>query len=77
MGRAMAQAVSRRPVTVEARVRGRVSPCGISGGRNNIETVFIRVLLFAPVSVIPPWLSILIWGMNNRSVGGRNPIPLT
>jgi hypothetical protein len=29
----MAQAVSRRPLTVEARVRSRVSPCGICGGQ--------------------------------------------
>jgi hypothetical protein len=28
-GRAMAQAVSRRPLTAEARVQFRVSPCGI------------------------------------------------
>jgi hypothetical protein len=30
-GRAMTQAVSRRPLTAEARVRSRVSPCGICG----------------------------------------------
>jgi hypothetical protein len=30
IGRAMAQAVSRRPLTTEARVRSRVSPCGCS-----------------------------------------------
>jgi hypothetical protein len=30
--RAMAQAVSRRPLTAEARVRSRVSPCRICGG---------------------------------------------
>jgi hypothetical protein len=29
IGRAMAQAVSRRPLTTDARVRSRVSPCGI------------------------------------------------
>jgi hypothetical protein len=32
IGRAMAQAVSRRPFTSEARVRSRVNPCGICGG---------------------------------------------
>jgi hypothetical protein len=31
MGRAMAQAVSRRPLTSEAQVRSRISPCGICG----------------------------------------------
>jgi hypothetical protein len=30
----MAQAVSRRPLSAEARVRARLSPCGIWGGRS-------------------------------------------
>jgi hypothetical protein len=30
----MAQAVSRRPLTAEARVRARVNPCGICGGQS-------------------------------------------
>jgi hypothetical protein len=30
----MAQAVSRRPATAEARVRSRASPCGICGGQS-------------------------------------------
>ena len=33
-GRAMAQAVSRRPPTAEARVRSQVNPCGICGGQS-------------------------------------------
>jgi hypothetical protein len=41
----MAQAVSRWPLTVEARVRARVNPCGICGGQ-----VFLRVLRF-PLSI--------------------------
>ena len=36
----MAQAVSRRPVTAEARVRSQVSPCVICGGRSGTGTVF-------------------------------------
>jgi hypothetical protein len=36
----MAQAVSRRPLTAEARVRSRVSPCGICGGQSGIGTGF-------------------------------------
>jgi hypothetical protein len=36
----MAQAVSRRPLTAEARVRSRVSPCGICGGQSGTGTVF-------------------------------------
>jgi hypothetical protein len=39
-GRAMAQAVNRRPLTAEARVRSRVSPCGICGGRSGTGTGF-------------------------------------
>jgi hypothetical protein len=39
-GRAMAQAVSRRPPTAEARVRSRVSPCGICGGQCGTGTGF-------------------------------------
>jgi hypothetical protein len=36
----MAQAVSRQPLTVEARVRSLVSPCGIRGGQSGIGTGF-------------------------------------
>jgi hypothetical protein len=39
-GRAMAQAVSRRPFTAKARVRSRVGPCGICGGQNGTGTGF-------------------------------------
>ena len=40
LGRVMAQAVSRRPPTAEARVLSRVSPCGICGGQSDTGTVF-------------------------------------
>jgi hypothetical protein len=36
----MVQAVSRRPPTAEARVRSRVSPCGICGGQSGAVTGF-------------------------------------
>jgi hypothetical protein len=36
----MAQAVSRRTFIAEARVRSRVSPCGIFGGQIGTGTVF-------------------------------------
>jgi hypothetical protein len=47
LGRAMAQAVSRRSLTVEARVRARVNPCGICGGQSGTGTGFLRVLWFS------------------------------
>jgi hypothetical protein len=40
VGRVMAQAVSRRPPTAEARVRSRVSPYGIFGGQSGTGTGF-------------------------------------
>jgi hypothetical protein len=36
----MAQIVSRRPLTAEARVRARVNPCGICGGQSGTGTGF-------------------------------------
>jgi hypothetical protein len=56
LGRAMAQAVSRRPPTAEARVRSRVSPCGICGGQSGNGTVFPGIPRFSPVKFIPPIL---------------------
>jgi hypothetical protein len=40
LGCAMAQAVSRRPLTAEARVRSPVSPYEICGGQSGTETGF-------------------------------------
>jgi hypothetical protein len=57
---AMAQEVSRRPLIAEARDRSRISPCGIYGRQNGTGTVgqvFLRVLQFSSVTIIPPWLS--------------------
>jgi hypothetical protein len=34
----MAQAVSRRPLTADARLRVRISPCGICGRQSGIGT---------------------------------------
>jgi hypothetical protein len=39
-GRAMAQAVSRRPLTTETGVRARANPCGICGGQIGTGTCF-------------------------------------
>jgi hypothetical protein len=40
VGRAMAQAVGRRPLTAKTRVRSRVSPRGICGGQSGTGTGF-------------------------------------
>jgi hypothetical protein len=48
VGHALAQAVSRRPVTAEARFRSRVSTCGICGGQSGTGTG-----LFPSTSVSP------------------------
>jgi hypothetical protein len=44
----MAQAVSRRPLTTEARVRSRFSPCGICGGQRGTGTGFFPSTLVFP-----------------------------
>jgi hypothetical protein len=57
IGRAMAQVVSRRPLTAEARVRSWVSSCGICGGKNGTGTGFCpSTSVFFPVNFIPPVL---------------------
>jgi hypothetical protein len=68
----MAQAVSHWPLTAETRVRSRVSPYGIYGAQSNNGAGFSPSSFF-PVSIIPPWLLILIYnmGMNNRPIGGQ------
>jgi hypothetical protein len=52
-GRAMAQAVSRRPLTSEARVRSRFSPYEICGGQSGTGTGFSPSCRFSPVNFIP------------------------
>jgi hypothetical protein len=59
MGRTMVQAVSRQPLTAEARVLARVFPYGILVDEVPVGQVFIRVLWFLPVNIFPAWLSIL------------------
>jgi hypothetical protein len=51
IGRAMAQAVSRRPLTAEAWVRSRVSPCRICGGQNGTGTGFPPDYFCFPLSI--------------------------
>jgi hypothetical protein len=67
MGRAMAQVVSRRPLTAEARVRDRVNPCGICGGQSGTGTGFSTSSSVFPCqyhSTVAPQTHI-IWGMRN------------
>jgi hypothetical protein len=58
-GRDVAETVSRRPPTAEARVRFRVCPCRICGGQSGTRTGFPPVLRFSPVNFIPPVLHCL------------------
>jgi hypothetical protein len=56
----MAQAVSRWPLTAEARVRARVNPCGICGGQSGTGRVFSEYFGFPCKYIIPPLLHIHI-----------------
>jgi hypothetical protein len=72
----MAQAVSPRSLTTDARVCVWVSPCGICVEELALGQVSLRVLPVSPVPVIPPWLFTvnlyITWGMNNRPARGRS-----
>jgi hypothetical protein len=64
LSRAVAQAVSRRSLAAELRVRARVSPCGICG-QSGTETGFSPISLFLPVNIISLGsilILYLIWG---------------
>jgi hypothetical protein len=79
MDRAMAQVVSRRPLTVEAWVRSRVSPCGICGGQSGTGTGFLPSTSIlscqfhstgAPLhAIILKNLIIFITGLHNKRQG--------
>jgi hypothetical protein len=61
---------------VEAQIRAQVSPCGIVVDKVTLGQIFLRVLRFSPVSIIPPLfhiLSCIVWGMDNGPVSGRSP----
>ena len=55
-GRAMAQAVSRRPLTAEARVRSRSDHVGFVVEKVALGQVLLRVLRFSTVTFITPVL---------------------
>jgi hypothetical protein len=61
LGRAMAQAVSRRPLTAESRVRARVHPCGICGRQCGTGPGFSPEFLGFPLPVSLHHCSIFIY----------------
>jgi hypothetical protein len=69
LGRAIAQAVSRRLLTAAARVRAQVKSCGIYGGKSGAGAGFLRVLRFPLPILIRPTAShssSIIRGLYNR-----------
>jgi hypothetical protein len=71
----MSQAVSHQPLTAEARVRGRVNPCGICGGQSETGTGLSPSPLALPCqyhATVAVHTHMSSGGMNNRPVGGRS-----
>jgi hypothetical protein len=64
--RAMAQAVSRRSLKTEARVRVRVKPYEISHGKRGTSRGFLWVIRFYLLSVIPLWFSITTYNLGYK-----------
>jgi hypothetical protein len=52
----MAQAVSRQHLTAAARDRARVNSVGFEVDKVSLEQVFLHVIRFYPVNIIPPWV---------------------
>jgi hypothetical protein len=75
IGRAIAQAVSRRLPNAAARVRAPVRLCGICGGQSGTVAGFLRGLQFTLPILIPPTTShsssSIIRGWYNRPISGR------
>jgi hypothetical protein len=68
----MPQVVSRRPLTAEARIRPRVTTCGVE--KVALGQVSLQDLRYLPVSIIPSGLHTryIMSGMNNRPDGHRS-----
>jgi hypothetical protein len=74
IGRAIAQAVSRRLPNAAGRVRVQVRSCGICGGQSGSRIGFLRVLRFPLLILIPPAAprsSSIIRSWYNRPNSGR------
>jgi hypothetical protein len=50
----------------EVRVRARVSPCRICGGKSDNGTGFSPSCSVSPANIIPPWLSTLIYHLGDE-----------
>jgi hypothetical protein len=68
--RAMAQAISCRPLTAEVGIRTRVGPCGISGGQSFFSEFFTFPLSISFHHCCP--YTHIAWGMNNWPISGRS-----
>jgi hypothetical protein len=55
-----------RPPTTETSVHSRVSPYGIGGGQSGTRAGFPLSSLVFPVNIIPPWLFILIYHLEDE-----------
>jgi hypothetical protein len=65
-GRAMAQAVSSRPVTAEDRIRAWSVHVGVVVDKVALGQVFLRVHQFSPDNINPQWLSILVYHVGDE-----------
>jgi hypothetical protein len=63
-------------ITVPSLWMRRLICVGFEVDKVALGQVFLKVLQFSPDSIIPPWLSILIYnqGMKNRPISGHSPV---